>query len=145
MRARRPPLTDEQRAYTRIYAWGVAWVVLYAILTPPQAALIFATASLYLWNGIAVCAGLAALYGLRTGSHLVLERQALRLFRYVLLAYPLTTLVVAILELQTTGMSSRWHLLLLGTWPFVFLGKRARFLQRKYAEARATPLPSEEA
>jgi len=137
-------LTDEQRAYTWTYGWGILWALVYVALTPAQTLAVFLQPVIILWCVVQVVAGAAAIRGTWTGDHLVLERTSLAVLRWVSLAYPLTTVVVLIGDLLATGTSSRWHLLVLGTWPFVFLAKRARYLQRKADEARATPLPDEQ-
>jgi hypothetical protein len=143
MRTPRPPLTDDQRALTITYGWGVAWALLYALATPSQTLAVFLQPAVYLWTAAVAASGVAALWGVRHGNELLLERHALSVMRWSSLAFPLSTLVVLIIELATSGHSERWHVLLLGAWPFWIMRKRALFLRRKADEARATPLPRE--
>jgi hypothetical protein len=138
-------LKSEDRDYVGVYLWGAVWLVTFMVFTPaPITGLVF-RGVIILFGVVALAGVFMAVRGVFVGDHLITEKYGVLLLMAGPASYTLLQLGQAIVDVVTTGETQRSHLILFGAWPVFWLLKRHRHLSRQVGEAKATPLPAEEA
>lgn len=138
-------LKAEDRDYIGVYLWGGLWVSWFMAFTPaPITGLVF-RGVIVLFGLVALVGVVFAVRGVLVGDHLITEKLGLLLLMAGPGSYTILQAGQSVVDLVTTGETQRSHLILFGAWPVLWLLKRHRHLSRQVGEARATPLPEENA
>ena len=138
-------LKSEDRDYVGVYVWGAFWLVTFMVLTPaPITGLVF-RGVIILFGVVALAGVFMAVRGVFVGDHLITEKYGVLLLMAGPASYTLLQIGQTVVDLVTLGETQRTHLILFGAWPVFWLLKRHRHLSRQVGEAKATPLPEEEA
>lgn len=137
--------TQEDRDYAIVYMWGAIWCAIFFAITPVSVDNIFSRLVVILWTLAGLVGAVIATFGLWQKDNLLLERLGVTFLMLAPVAYSITQFGVWLFEILTTGESQRFHLIIMGLWPFFFLRKRRHHLSARVREAKATPLPGETA
>lgn len=138
-------MTPESR--DRILAYSVTglWALWFAVLTPNTLLVAAVNGILVGLMGLSALLGTAAaIWGVVKQDHLIFERNGARLLLVAPIMYTIIQGIQVGLDLQSTGMTQRSHLIILGLALSVWVWKRYRQLSRLYRTAKETPLSSEE-
>jgi hypothetical protein len=138
-------LKSEDRDYIGVYMWGALWIIWFMVFTPaPITGLVF-RGTIILFGLVALAGVILAVRGVLVSDHLITEKYGVLLIMAGPFSYTLLQAGQTVVDLVTLGETQRSHLIIFGAWPLFWLLKRYRHLSRQVGEAKATPLPEEEA
>jgi hypothetical protein len=138
-------LKSEDRDYVGVYLWGALWIVWFMVFTPaPITGLVF-RGVIMLFGVVALAGVFMAVRGVLVADHLITEKYGVLLLMAGPFSYTLLQIGQTAVDLILTDATQRSHLIFFGAWPLFWLLKRFRHLSRQVGEAKATPLPAEEA